>query len=175
MLTMIIGGAGSGKSQYGEELLQNCGCERKIYIATMLPTGEESQQRILRHRAQRVGKVFETIECFTSLAKLRLPAGCGALLECVGNLAANELYSPQGAGKMAAEAITTGVENLWRQAKEVIAVSYTHLDVYKRQDHHHPHAPGGGAMPSGGRSGSLRKTCGYGVQRGRWGLSLIHI
>ena len=123
MLTMIIGGAGSGKSQYGEELLQNCGCERKIYIATMLPTGEESHQRILRHRAQRAGKGFETIECFTSLAKLRLPAGCGALLECVGNLAANELYFPQGAGNLAAEAITTGVENLCRQAKEVIVVT----------------------------------------------------
>ena len=40
------------------------------YIATMVPYGKETEQKILRHRQMRNGKGFETLECFTDLKKM---------------------------------------------------------------------------------------------------------
>ena len=50
MLHVITGGSGSGKSAYAEGLVQKTGPGRRIYIATMIPYGEEGRQRVLRHR-----------------------------------------------------------------------------------------------------------------------------
>ena len=84
-----------------------CSKKRQIprhlyYIATMVPYGKETEQKILRHRQMRNGKGFETLECFTDLKKMvqtepgfRADAaeeGICVLLECMSNLTANELY-----------------------------------------------------------------------------------
>ena len=45
------------------------------------------------------------------------------LLEDLGNLVANELYSPGGAGKHTAEAVLAGLERLAAGCDELIAVS----------------------------------------------------
>ncbi len=97
MFTLVIGGAASGKSQYAEGLILAAGPMPRVYIATMEPSDEECRARIRRHRALRARKGFETAECYTGLAGLRLPGGGAVLLECMGNLVANELYSPAGA------------------------------------------------------------------------------
>ena len=98
MFTLVIGGAASGKSEYAEELILASPLRPRIYIATMEPFGAEGQARIARHRELRRGKGFQTVERYTGIAGLKLPAGGAVLLECLGNLAANELYSPAGAG-----------------------------------------------------------------------------
>ena len=46
-----------------------------------------------------------------------------ALLEDLGNLTANELYDPNGAGTHTVPAILAGVEHLLTQCEEVILVS----------------------------------------------------
>ena len=92
MTTLIIGGARSGKSAYAESLLAALPPPR-WYVATMQPWDEECRVRIAKHRRARAGKGFETLECSRALAALRLPRRGSALLECLGNLAANELYS----------------------------------------------------------------------------------
>jgi adenosylcobinamide kinase / adenosylcobinamide-phosphate guanylyltransferase len=53
MLTLILGGARSGKSRYSQALVNKS--RRVVYIATALITDddEEMQTRILRHRADR--------------------------------------------------------------------------------------------------------------------------
>ena len=65
MYYLIIGGAGSGKSEYAEDLalsLKDDG-DSLYYIATMYPYGdEETKKRIERHRIMRAGKGFVTIE-----------------------------------------------------------------------------------------------------------------
>ena len=71
----------------------------------------------------RAEKRFETLECYTDLASAQVPAGSTVLLECVSNLCANELYSPDGSGELAAEAIRRGVEHLRSQCGELIVVS----------------------------------------------------
>ena len=97
MLTIIIGGAGSGKSAFAEAHV----CKlpgRKIYLATMLARDGESQARVEKHRAQRAHLGFETLERGLDLAGAEIPAGANVLLEDLSNLLANELYEPAGGG-----------------------------------------------------------------------------
>lgn len=123
MITLVYGGSASGKSEYAESLLKDR-TGTKYYVATMEPFGEEGARRIARHRELRKGKGFETVERYTALKELRLKDTNGAvLLECLGNLAANELFSPQGAGaEKAADEILLGVKALARQCKELVIV-----------------------------------------------------
>ena len=63
MMYLIIGGSGSGKSAYAEELLFSLpDAGKKYYIATMQVCDEESRRRVQKHRKQREGKRFDTIE-----------------------------------------------------------------------------------------------------------------
>lgn len=66
--------------------------EPRFYIATMRPWDEECRARIAKHRRQREGLGFETVEHYGDLRELRLPARGTALLECMGNLTANVLF-----------------------------------------------------------------------------------
>ena len=101
MLTLVIGGAGSGKSAFAEAFV--CRLQgKRIYLATMLPHDGESHVRIKKHRVQRTGKGFETLERGLDLAGAEIPAGANVLLEDLSNLLANELYEPAGGGTEAA-------------------------------------------------------------------------
>lgn len=123
MLTLVLGGSASGKSEYAEHLAVQAGAPR-YYIATMEPFDGECRARIRRHREMRAQRGFQTIERYTGLAGLELPARGVALLECMSNLAANEMYSPVGAGESGAlAAILGGVERLEGQALHLIVVS----------------------------------------------------
>ena len=123
MLTLVTGGSGSGKSAFAEDKVLSFGKAERIYIATMHPFDEESYKRIERHRKMRAGKGFETVECYTGLKNVTLPEGCVVLLECMSNLAANEMFEDQGAHEQTVQEITAGVENLLRQAAHVVIVT----------------------------------------------------
>ena len=63
MLIIITGVSGSGKSEYAEQICcRLAGDNKKYYVATMQPFGEEGRIRIEKHKRQREGKGFETIE-----------------------------------------------------------------------------------------------------------------
>ncbi len=119
MLTMIIGGAGSGKSAFAEALVQTLPGKR-IYLATMSATDTESRERIQRHRLQREGHRFETLECFCNLAEAKIPEGANVLLEDLSNLLANELFSPDGRGP---EAVWYGLKQLIKHCGRLTVVT----------------------------------------------------
>lgn len=115
MIHVVIGGSGSGKSEYAEKLAQGLkqGNHALYYIATMYPysgegetVDEETKRRIERHRSMRGEKGFRTIEQYTDIAGVwRTEAdgqtsncSCGDtyLLECMSNLLANEMYLRHG-------------------------------------------------------------------------------
>ena len=97
MEALVYGGAASGKSRYAEDLLCALSCEGpRIYLATMEAMDEESRARVRRHRALRRNKGFSTLECPRDLGGLTIPVGSSVLLEDLGNLWANELFSPSG-------------------------------------------------------------------------------
>ena len=99
MFTLVTGGSGSGKSEYAEALAAGCSCKNRWYLATMEVYGAEGRRKVERHRRQREGKGFETLECPRGLKNIRIPGDpqdTAILLECVSNLAANEMF---GAGE----------------------------------------------------------------------------
>lgn len=106
MITLITGGSGSGKSAYAEKYICHAsnekGFKEKYYIATMQVFDDEGQRKIDRHRRLRAGKGFITIEqprdIQDAVSKLQsencLKTGRSALLECMSNLVANEMFPP---------------------------------------------------------------------------------
>ncbi len=123
MLTLVVGAAASGKSACAESLVLRSSVWPRVYIATMEPLDSECRARIQRHRTMRADSGFETVECYTGLSAVKVPYGCAALLECMGNLCANELYSPHGSGDGAEEAVLRGIDRLLPQCRELVIVS----------------------------------------------------
>ena len=132
MFHLITGGSGSGKSEYAEQKLMEYAShskrnEKRYYIATMMPFGKETEEKIARHRRLRAGKGFETIECYTNLKEaaevLQKKEPGSILLECMSNLAANEMYDSSGAGEKAEEAILAGIQKLLTVCDNLIVVT----------------------------------------------------
>ena len=123
MVTLITGGSGSGKSAYAESVITGFGDYERIYIATMYPFDEESHARIRRHRQMRAKKNFQTLECYTGMKDLKVPAGSCVLLECMSNLVANEMYQDQGAKEKTVEEVMEGIRSLASQARELVIVT----------------------------------------------------
>ena len=119
MVNLVIGAAASGKSEYAEDIVMSLPGE-KIYIATMEPFGAEAEERIARHRAFRAGKGFSTVERPRNLIGLPAEADWNVLIEDLPNLAANELFSPEGGG---ADAVLSGVEMICKTASNVTIVT----------------------------------------------------
>ena len=125
MLTLVIGGAASGKSAYAEHLAVQSGGPR-YYLATMQVWDAECAARVAKHRAMRAQKQFATVECPQNLHLVRLPQQGTALLEDLGNLAANELYRPDGSclpPRQAVEKMLAGIEAIAAQCNHLIIVS----------------------------------------------------
>lgn len=80
-----------------------------VYIATMEPVDAESRKRVERHRRMRAHKQFETRECYTHLEELSIKKNEILLLECLSNLVANEMFSPEGRKVRTAEVIEKGI------------------------------------------------------------------
>ena len=99
MFILVTGGSGSGKSEYAEGLAVGSGCPARFYLATMIAYGKEGEAKVQRHRQQRQGKGFLTIEqprqVRTAVSALN-HRNAVLLLECMSNLAANEMFLPDG-------------------------------------------------------------------------------
>ena len=99
MIKLIIGTTDSGKSALAEETaMRLSGAGTRIYIATMIPFGDEGMARVARHRQMREGKGFITIEQPVDIDDL-VPGLAGysdptCLLECMSNLVGNEMHDP---------------------------------------------------------------------------------
>ena len=106
MMAVVTGGSGSGKSAFAEDKILSLGQGKRFYIATMHPYDEESYKRVERHRKMRAGKGFETV-----------------LLECMSNLAANEMFEESGAGADTVEAVLRGVRKLKSQVRHLVIVT----------------------------------------------------
>ena len=122
MLILVTGGAANGKSRFAESLCLNQP-QPRFYLAAMQPYGAEGEARITRHRAMRAGKGFTTIERYTDYASLVLPARGTALLECICNLTANEMFDANGAVSDPVERVLSGVFAVYAQCETLIVVT----------------------------------------------------
>lgn len=128
MITIVIGGSGSGKSEIAEEIAASSGNSRRIYIATMQPYDEESRKRIEKHRLMRRDKNFETIECYRDLEKAAIPEDAAVLLECMSNLAANEMFTDANTGRNPVEAVKSGILSLMEKSENLVIVTNNVFD-----------------------------------------------
>lgn len=136
MVAVYIGYPDSGKSALAESrATELSGGEDLIYIATMIPYGDEGEQRIKRHRAMRDGKGFETIEAPFDICdalshtfdedELRSKT---VLLECVSNLAANELFERHRSAEETVSKIEGDIRRLADSVRSFVIVT-NHYEI----------------------------------------------
>ncbi|AFJ46595.1 bifunctional adenosylcobinamide kinase/adenosylcobinamide-phosphate guanylyltransferase [Shimwellia blattae] len=97
MITLITGGARSGKSGHAEQLAAAAG-EKVLYIATSQVCDEEMAERVAHHRASRPAH-WRTVECWRDLASVITPENDPEeviLLECITTLISNLLFEVTG-------------------------------------------------------------------------------
>ncbi|MBD5476372.1 MAG: cobinamide kinase [Lachnospiraceae bacterium] len=145
MMVLVIGGSGSGKSAYAEKAADSffkennvearsalrsdmTGSMKKYYLATMQILDEEGRKKVERHRRLRDGKGFVTIEQPTDICRAldRMETGeRTVLLECISNLAANEMFSGEEAvaEKEVVDKIISEIEVLQRGTTHFVVVS----------------------------------------------------
>lgn len=127
MLALVIGGAGSGKSAWAEQLTKRlAGQSPRYYLATMQVWDKECEARVLRHRRQRAGGGYQTLEQPRDLAAIApqdLVAGSTILLEDLGNLTANELYALGADAASAQKAVWEGIRHLTAHCRHLVIVS----------------------------------------------------
>ena len=96
MITLIIGKSNTGKSALAEKLALETGDDKVYYLATMKVMDEAGRERVVKHRKQREGKGFITIEKEKDISgiweEFDLPEKSTVLLECVANLVSNEMF-----------------------------------------------------------------------------------
>lgn len=129
MMTLVIGGSGSGKSAFAEKISVELGGQsNKYYLATMKVYDKEIQQKVERHRRLRSKKGFLTIEQPIRIQKAleKMEAGSRiALLECISNLTANEMFA-EGEGATAnevAQTVVQGITLLKEQTTHLVVVT----------------------------------------------------
>jgi adenosylcobinamide kinase/adenosylcobinamide-phosphate guanylyltransferase len=147
MKIFISGGCKNGKSYYAQHLAklqssliaqtENNPADSLYYIATMKPYDGEDCERIERHKKDRAGWGFTTVEQFTDINHILAKCSCESsfLLDSLTALLANEMFASDGAGeyfvnqnagkKISAELIQvlTAVENI------VIVSDYIYSDA----------------------------------------------
>lgn len=151
MVLLVTGGSASGKSEYAENRalrLANAEQRQLVYLATMMPFGEDAEKRIERHRQLRAGKGFETVERYTDIEGLCLGEsseaetfrqkvkGAVVMLECMSNLTANEMFSDSNSEVDAAAVknrILKGIDALAETAEHVVIVSINVFDEGMQQ------------------------------------------
>ena len=131
MLSLIYGGSGSGKSAFAEQWITKlAGEQKKYYLATMQVFDEEGKKKIERHRQMRAGKGFESIEQPNDIGKALEQMNPSdrtecALLECMSNLAANEMFDTEepAGSEQVAEKIVTQIGVLAQETEELVIVT----------------------------------------------------
>ncbi len=125
MFYLISGGSGSGKSKYAEDIAVSLRDNKKefAYIATMMAYDKEAYKKIEKHREMRKDKGFTTYECFTDCSSLQLEKGSTALLDCMSNLVANEMFDKNGAGDNTVESVITGIKHLLEMCEHLVVVT----------------------------------------------------
>lgn len=130
MMILILGGSGSGKSSYAEKIAVSLARRMmpRYYLATMQVWDDEGRRKVENHKKLRDGKGFLTIEQPTDISQAlekMQPGEKTALLECISNLTANEMFSPGEAQSeiQTAEKIIRDVTFLKEKTTHLVVVS----------------------------------------------------
>ena len=129
MMSLILGGSGSGKSAYAEDYMVSFSRDKKkYYIAAMRVYDAEGEKKIERHRRLRKDKGFFTIEQPVDIGKATEEMEGRertALLECISTLTANEMFAGEipETEEAVEEKILKEIERLNRELTHLVVVS----------------------------------------------------
>lgn len=126
MRIFISGGCKNGKSHYAQRLAKAQTQGELYYIATMLSTGHEDDERIARHIKEREGWGFTTVEQPRDIGAIfpRFSTDATFLLDSTTALLANEMFPPDGSVNAgAADKICIELEQILTRVRRIVIVS----------------------------------------------------
>ena len=126
MSAYISGGSKSGKSMLAQRIARAMAGDGPLYyVATMLPGDDEDAARIARHRPEREGWGFVTLEQARDLPDCLDEADPrGAfLVDSVTALLANEMFGPDGIHAEAPAKVADDLAAFLRRAPKAVFVS----------------------------------------------------
>ena len=133
MRVFISGGCKNGKSHYAQSLAKAQETHALYYIATMKAADSEDDDRIARHRQERAGKGFTTIEQPFDIRNILQSCDPGGsfLLDSLTALLANEMFLPMGrVNEKAAQKICGEITHVLERIKNIVLVSdYIYSDA----------------------------------------------
>ena len=134
MKILILGSTASGKSEFAEKIACNLCKGKKLYIATMIPFDEECHKKIAKHRKMREKKNFFTAESPVDLHLLKPDIHSTAMLECMSNLLANEMYRSDKKINDVCTHIIQGIQIASKKFENLIIVSNNVFESSKKYD-----------------------------------------
>jgi adenosylcobinamide kinase / adenosylcobinamide-phosphate guanylyltransferase len=167
MLTLVLGGARSGKSRYAQSLCASS--SRVIYVATAR-TGDgaddpEMSERIARHRADRPAE-WQTVEEPLDLSRaiLETPVEANLLIDCITLWISNLMWEFREKANVEQEKLILAevdelIEAVRRRAKKAIATGAAGEVVIVSND------VGGGLVPEHPVTRAFRDLQGFANQR----------
>jgi len=133
MKVFISGGCKNGKSFYAQRLSKAQDNGKLYYVATMSSVDAEDDVRIIRHRQERDGWGFVTVEQPTSIEQIleRCDHGGSYLLDSVTALLANEMFDADGnVDPASASKIINGITQIMGTIENIVIVSdYIYSDA----------------------------------------------
>ncbi len=124
-LTLITGGARSGKSTFAEKLAAQRGGDGVTYIATCQPWDEEMRERVAIHRRRRPPAWATVEEPFQVAAVLSIVGYQSrvVLIDCLALLISNYLTGGTLAEENSPPGEPEGEKRAWEQVEALIAVA----------------------------------------------------
>ena len=134
MKIFISGGCKNGKSYYAQRLAKAQQTGPLYYVATMKPADSEDDDRIIRHKEERGGWGFTTVEQPVDIENiLKKCCRCGSfLLDSLTALLANEMFPPPDwkINEDAAKKIICGLSQITNNIGNIVIVSdYIYSDA----------------------------------------------
>ena len=138
MRIFISGGCKNGKSYYAQCLAKKAKKAKEVplyYIATMAPVDGEDNERIARHRKEREGWGFKTIEQPRDIENIlqKCDTNGSFLLDSLTALLANEMFQPAGKSYQL-EKISAGLSEILNRVNDIVVVSdyiYSDAEIYE--------------------------------------------
>lgn len=80
-VTLVTGGAGSGKSRYACECAEASG-PKVLFVATCVPRDDEMRAKVAKHRSERPPG-WKTVEATSRIADVLAPGHDAAVVDCL--------------------------------------------------------------------------------------------
>ena len=127
MRVFISGGCKNGKSTFAQKLAKNhAKTGRLYYVATMISSDSEDDERIRRHQQEREGWGFTTVEQPKNIEEILTKCDKSGtfLLDSLTALLANEMFSQDsGFDEKASERVRAGLARVLGNIKNIVVVS----------------------------------------------------